>query len=247
MSRARLALGALALVSIPLGLIFLFVAFLHRNPPPPRPALDVSRPADGATKDEELHAAALEGQWHLQPGEGVFVGYRVEERLLDVLSSNTAVGRTSEVRGGFVIRDGSVIAAIIDADLTALRSDDPERDEALRTRGLETSRHPTARFVLTRAVPISDRLRVGEPIQLELHGDLDLHGVKRPVTLRVDSVVQRDGDQLVIDVAGTAAISLGDFAIEPPDVAGMLDVQDRGEIEFQLRFLGRPRAAVGPG
>lgn len=248
MSKARLALGALALISIPLGLIFLFVAFLHRNPPPPRPALDVSSPADGGgeTKEEELRATALEGQWHLQPSEDVFVGYRVEERLLDVLSANTAVGRTSELSGGFVIRDGSVIGAVIDANLTALRSDDPERDEALRTRGLETSRYPMARFLMTRAAPISDRLRLGEPIQLELEGDLDLHGVKRALTLQVDAVVRRNGDGLVIDVAGSVGIFLSDFGIEPPDVAGMLDVQDHGEIEFQLRFVAGPNAATGP-
>jgi len=177
----------------------------------------------------------------------VFVGYRVEERLLDVLSANTAVGRTSELSGGFVIQSGSVIGAVIDADLTALRSDDPERDEALRTRGLETSRYPNARFLLTRAVPISDGLRLGEPIQLELEGDLDLHGVKRALTFQVDAVVQRNGDGLLIDVAGSVGIFLSDFGIEPPDVAGMLDVQDHGEIELRLRFVAGPNAATGPG
>ncbi|MCX7620833.1 MAG: YceI family protein [Acidimicrobiales bacterium] len=237
-SRARIALGALALVSIPLGLIFLFLAFLHRNPPPPRPALDAARPAVELqeTPPEALHATALEGQWIIERGEEFFVGYRIDERLLEVLAPTTAVGRTDAVDGGFVVRNGSVIAAGVEADLAALRSDDPKRDEALRTRGLETDRYPTARFLLTRAVPLSDQVRLEEPFQIGLQGDLELHGTRRPISVVVDAVVQRVDGRLVVDVAGSISIELRDFGIDPPDVAGMLQVADHGEVELRLRF-----------
>jgi polyisoprenoid-binding protein YceI len=100
----------------------------------------------------------VDGTWELSDPQrlGSFVGYRVQEQFAASIASQEATGRTSEVTGRLVIADGEVREAEVRANLAALRSDKDRRDQALRTRGLETDRFPEATFRLTEPIRLPD-------------------------------------------------------------------------------------------
>ena len=211
--RRRWPLIGLAVVAF--GLLAVVGVFLLRgaNEPPP-PALSAT-PAQGAPAQGTTRFRVA--------GGGGFVGYRVRERFAG-LGVVDAVGRTPRVTGTLTVAGDRLLAAELRADLRALRSDEGARDEALRTRGIETDRFPTATFRLTRPVA----LREGDATA---GGALTLHGRTRPVDVRVRGRVGADA----LEVVGSAPIPFAAFAIEPPSVAGVVTVSDRGTLEFRLR------------
>ena len=183
-------------------------------PPPPR--LE-GRPApDGAT-------AGGAGRWHPVPPAGSFVGYRVDERYLGV-GVRSAVGRTSAVTGSVTVAGDRVQAADLRADMTTVHSDQARRDDTLRYRAIETDRYPTARFTLGGPFALSARSQ-------RTSGTLTLHGRRAAIAVTVRG--QRlSGNRL--ELVGSAPIRFASFAIEPPSVAGVVTVRDRGVLEFRL-------------
>jgi polyisoprenoid-binding protein YceI len=185
-------------------------------PPPPKLS---GRPATGG-------AASQGGEgWRVVRAPGTFVGYRVNEEYLGV-GVRTAVGRTNAVDGRLTVDGTRLATARVSADLRRLRSDQSRRDDALRYRGIETDRYPTARFTLTAPVVLTERGR-------RAAGTLALHGRDAPITATVRG--QRlAGERL--EVVGSAPIDFARFAIEPPSVAGVVTVRDHGLLEFRLVF-----------
>ena len=68
-----------------------------------------------------------------------------------------AVGRTGEVAGGANVEGDRIAGALLEADMTTLKSDESRRDDALRTRGIETDRFPDAQFLLLEPVDLTRR------------------------------------------------------------------------------------------
>ena len=183
-------------------------------PPPPRLQ---GTPARG----EGVSAGA--GRWHPVPPAGSFVGYRVAERYLGV-GVRTAVGRTSAVTGDVTVDGDRVQAADLRADMTTVRSDQARRDDTLRFRAIETDRYPTARFTLAGPVALSARAQ-------RTTGTLTLHGRRAAIAVTVRGQ-HLAGNRL--ELVGSAPIRFAAFAIEPPSVAGVVTVRDRGVLEFRL-------------
>jgi polyisoprenoid-binding protein YceI len=182
-------------------------------PPPPR--------LQGTPAREGAPAAA--GRWHPVAPAGSFVGYRVDERYLGV-GVRTAVGRTSAVTGSVTVNGGRVEGADLRADMTTVHSDQARRDDALRSRAIETDRYPAARFTLAGPVALGARPR-------QAKGTLTLHGRRAAIAVAVRG--QRlSGDRL--ELVGSAPIRFATFAIEPPSVAGLVTVSDHGLLEFRL-------------
>ena len=136
-----------------------------------------------------------------------------------------AVGRTGEVTGTAEVEDDRITSADLEADMTTLVSDESRRDDALRERGIETGRFPDAQFSLTEPVDLTRRNQT-------VRGELTLHGETQPIAVKVGA--QRLGD--AIELAGSAPIAFADFGIEPPSVAGVVTVEDKGTLEFKLRL-----------
>jgi polyisoprenoid-binding protein YceI len=177
----------------------------------------------------------VDGTWELSDPQrlGSFVGYRVQEQFAASIASQEATGRTSEVTGRLVIADGEVREAEVRANLAALRSDKDRRDQALRTRGLETDRFPEATFRLTEPIRLPDGLRPGRRVTAEATGELTLHGVTKTVTIPMEG--RWDGRR--IQVVGRLPIVFADYRIDPPNIGGFVTVEDRGEMELQLFFV----------
>ena len=92
--------------------------------------------------------------WDRADFTSTLAGYRFDEELVSI-GANTAVGRTPDVTGTMTVAGGAVTAVDVEVDLTTLDSDSDRRDGALRTRGLESDRFPTATFRLTEPVALS--------------------------------------------------------------------------------------------
>jgi polyisoprenoid-binding protein YceI len=91
-------------------------------------------------------------------------------------------------------------------DLSKIDSGDSNRDNSLRTQYLETDKYPTMTFVVRKAT--------GTPQAFDLSGDLTLHGVTKPVTLKasVTGTSQFRGKREV-GYSATTTIDRRDFGI----------------------------------
>ena len=219
--RLLIALVALAVLGLGAG----FAVFAIRGsdaPPPPK----LAEPGPGEPAATPAAPAGGSATWEVG-GEESFVGYRVREEFV-TFGVVDAVGRTGEVGGTAEVDGDTVRAARLETDMTTLRSDEARRDNALRDRGIETDRYPTATFELTGPFELSR-----EPVRAR--GRLTLHGETKPIVARVSG--RRSGE--AIELAGSAPIDFADFGIEPPSVAGFVTVRDRGALEFQLRLQPR--------
>ena len=217
----RLLVLVIALVVLAGGGIAAYVLLSGDAPPPPA----LSQQADAtatATATPGSEAAA----WTVAAGQETYAGYRVREEFAGI-GVKDAVGRTDEVTGTAQVNGETVEAAELEADMTTLVSDEARRDGALRDRGIETDRFPEATFTLTEPVRLSRQATTAA-------GELTLHGQTREVDVRVSG--QQLGDD-AIELAGSVPITMADFAIEPPSVAGFVTVEDRGTLEFKLRLV----------
>lgn len=203
----RIVLGLLALAVLVIGGGFAFFALTGDDAPPP-PRLS---PRASAT-------VASEGV--LRPAGGSFAGYRVQEKYLGV-GVRTAVGRTGRVTGTVTIAGDRVEDADLHVDMQSLQSDQVQRDQTLATRAIETNRYPDAHFTLGRPFALAGPSAAGT---------LELHGARAPVTVTVRGQRTPHGIELV----GSAPIEFRDFRIQPPSVAGLVTVRDRGRLEFRL-------------
>ena len=190
----------------------------------------------GATPSTESSAVSsndgdLTGTWTVVQGDNSFVGYRVNETLASI-GATTAVGRTGDVTGTLEYDGTSITSVEITADLTTLASDKDMRDGQLKTQAIETNTYPTATFVLTSPIAISEAPESGETVTQTVTGELTLHGVTRTVEIEVDGALQ-DG---VLVVVGSTDILFADYDIEQPVSMAVVGIEDHGTMEFQLVF-----------
>jgi polyisoprenoid-binding protein YceI len=214
--RARIVVLAVVGVAVVLVAGGYAVLALTGDDAPPPPRLQGTPAQEGA-------APAGAGRWHPVAPAGSFVGYRVDERYLGV-GVRTAVGRTSAVTGTVTVSGDRVEGADLRADMTTVRSDQARRDDALRSRAIETDRYPSARFTLAGPVAVAAKAR-------QAKGALTLHGRRAAIAVTVRGQRLSGGR---LELVGSAPIRFATFAIEPPSVAGLVTVSDHGVLEFRL-------------
>lgn len=180
---------------------------------------------------DEPATTDLTGTWVLAGTGESFVGYRIGETFADI-GTATAVGRTSDIVAELDF-DGSAITRVeITADLRNLRSDQSRRDQALRTRGLETDRYPSATFRLAEPIAIPALPAEGETISTTVSGTLELHGVTNQISVALEGQIV----QGLVVVIGSTDIALADYEIDPPTNFRVLSIEDTGVMEFQIVF-----------
>jgi polyisoprenoid-binding protein YceI len=225
-------------IGVPVLLVLLaaggvaFWYFVLRDTAPPEASLDnLDTPTTTAGATTSLPATP-DGTWVVQPAEDVFVGYRAQEQFAGDTIQKTAAGRSPAVAGTIVVAANQVTSAEFQVDMTKLASDQARRDNLLRTDGLQTDAFPMAYFKLSAPIPLG-AVQIGTPIRMEAVGDLNLHGVTKPVTVQIEA--RWDGGSIA--VVGSTPIAMADFGISPPQVAGFVSVDGNGVMEFQLRFV----------
>jgi polyisoprenoid-binding protein YceI len=181
-----------------------------------------------------------DGMWVVAPAGDGFVGYRIRERLGAISAPNDVVGRSHNFSGTVTIAGGTLTAAQVTVDMTALRTDMEPRDGRMRDDGLETLRFPTATFTLTRPTPLGG-VSGGRVLSLELPGKLTLHGVTRPVVFPL----RARWDGATIQVAGSMPLRRADFGLQVPSLVGFR-IQDQGVVELELTLVRKGAALGGP-
>lgn len=196
----RTALAAVAVVAVLVAGGFWWV-FL-RDDAPPAAAL-VEREV------EEDPGAALDGRWAVETGADVFAGYRIDEVAGAI--HNTAVARTPDVGGALRIAGTQITDVSVTVDMTTLVSQDDQlpvanRDQAMRTAGLESDTFPTAAFNLTEPIELGTLPAPGEEVRFDAVGELSLHGVEQPVTVPFSA----RWNGRVVDVTASIDVELAD-------------------------------------
>jgi polyisoprenoid-binding protein YceI len=231
--RRRRRLRTFLKIGVPVVVVLLALGgfglwwFVLRDDAPPAASL-VPRPTASTTR-----GATADGTWMVQPGPDVFAGYRILELLAGETIKKTAAGRSPAVTGTLTVDGSTVSAAKIDVDVTQLKSDASQRDNRIRTDGLETDTFRTASFELTAPVALGAAPVAGAEVAAQAVGNLTLHGVTRPATFALNA--RWNGD--TIDVAGSTPVVLADYQISAPSVGGFVSVDDHGTVELQLTFV----------
>jgi len=187
--------------------------------------------------DGEMVDGNIDGTWTVDTEIGDFedyssswVGFRVAE-VLDRFGDVEAVGRTAVVGGELVLSGSTIESATIEADLTAIESDQVRRDPAIQ-RALNTREFPSATFDSTEAVGLGAVPAEGAPFTASVPGTITIHGVSQDATM--DMTGQRVGD--VVVVVGTLPLDFTSFGVTMPTAPIVVSVEDSGDLEWQLFF-----------
>jgi polyisoprenoid-binding protein YceI len=196
---------------------------------------DAASPDGVASSDSGGAPGDIAGSWSVTTGSEA--GYRVREQLANLPAESDAVGRTDQVSGTITVStDGStssVTAGSIQVDMTSITSDKTQRDNRLRTEGLQTDTYPTASFTLTQPVAIPAAAISGTTSDLALVGDLTIHGVTKSV--QIPAKAQLSGG--TIQVAGSISFPLSDYGMTAPNIGGFIvSIADQGTLEFVVIF-----------
>lgn len=153
------------------------------------------------------------------------VSYQVQEQFLNRDLPNLAIGKTTSIEGEFQFSlDGKPTGQVtkMTVDLRTLASDEGRRDRRLRTQWLESDTYPLAEFVSTGVEGVPESYTEGQEITFKLTGDMTIREITKPVTFDVRGKLEGD------TVTGTATtlLYMKDFGFDPPDIAGMLTVED---------------------
>lgn len=171
------------------------------------------------------------------PGESS-VTYRVNETFINEGNRlNTAVGVTTAVNGEIFVdrqRPANSRIGTISIDISRFTSDSARRDNAIRTRWLESARFPIAEFAPASITGLPAAYQDGREVRVQISGNLKIRDVARPVTF--ESTVKLDGNTLT--VTGGTTIRMTDFGFDPPSILGILRAENEARLEFA--FIARP-------
>jgi polyisoprenoid-binding protein YceI len=227
----KLVLAAVVMLVLALGGGYLL--FLNRNSDSPPPAALDPSPTTAAGEDTQADGAATaDGTWRVSDDGSSYVGYRVKEQLAFLASPSEAVGRSSAVTGTMRVAGDTVEEVRIEADLTQLTSDEGRRDNAIRQRGLESARYPTATLELVEPIQLAATPVQGQEVHGEGTGRLTVHGVTREVDL--DLTGRWSGS--TIQVVGQLPVKMTDFQIQPPRFGPVVSIEDSLAVDFNLVF-----------
>jgi polyisoprenoid-binding protein YceI len=131
------------------------------------------------------------------------------------------------VRSSVKLRFESAKLAVIPGSEPA--GDIPKVEERMRgPEVLEVARFPEIAFAST---SVKTESTSGSRFRLVVAGALTLHGRSYPVEVPLE--VTRD--EAGIEARGDVALNLRDVGIEPPSVAGVVNVANRFRLEFEIR------------
>ena len=235
MSRTgKLVIVGVVVLALALGGGYLLFASRTSDSPPPAALGPASSTTAGqATGTTGADGAATpDGAWKVGDDGKSYVGYRVKEQLAFLDSPNEAVGRSSAVTGTMEVAGDTVEDVRIEADLTRLTSDETRRYNAIRQRGLESERYPTATLELAEPIKLAKAPVEGEEVRGQGKGRLTVHGVTREVDL--DLRGRWSGS--TIQVVGQLPVRMSDYQIEAPRFGPVVSIEDSAAVDFSLVF-----------
>lgn len=151
-------------------------------------------------------------------------------------------GVTSKVRGWLTTRltgDDAHARGHVEAEVAELKTGVDGRDEEMLKR-LDAKTHPKIVFELSRLEAKQSDTKARTYSGLA-HGAFRIHGKRKEVTVPVEIEVDRSR-RLV--AKGEVGLQLTDFGIEPPSVAGAINMENEIKVwlSLRLRSLGQAEA-----
>ncbi len=151
--------------------------------------------------------------------------YEVQEKFLNRAAPNKAIGTTKAVEGELQLSlDGQPTGQVstITVDLRQLTSDSSRRDSRIRSEWLESDKYPFATFTSTEVQGAPASYTDGQEVSFKLVGNMTIREITKPVTFDVVGKLQGD----TITGTATAQLLMKDFGFDPPNIAGILTVED---------------------
>jgi polyisoprenoid-binding protein YceI len=157
---------------------------------------------------------------------------RVREQIAAIPAPGDAILTTHAFTGTVVLLPdgGFARGSSFAADLDALKSDEPLRDEWIKFNTLNTRVYPRAEFTLARVSGVPMPIVGQGEWSAALEGTMKIHGVERPVTWPVQ--VTRSGNE--VRVVGATAFHFGDYGMAVPANRLILSVVDDVRLEIDL-------------
>ena len=204
-------------------------------------ATDGAPPTDTETASADTVADHYAGLWTVTtpgnadglPGEDAvsFAGFRVVEVLAGGIAESTAVGRTTAVAGFIELSGTTLVAATVEVEIAALRTDNSHRDSHMR-QAMETDEFKLAVFTLVKPLDLPIGVFEGETFSGSAEGDLTIKGVTNRTMF--DLKARLVGDTIV--AVGSSEVLFGDYGVTAPTSASVISVEDHGTMEFLLYF-----------
>ena len=169
--------------------------------------------------------------------------YRGREQLRGINFPTEAVGSTREVTGAIALDENGAIRreeSRIVADLRSLRSDEPIRDNYIQENTLQTAQFPTAEFQPTELRGVPRPIPMGTDVNLELVGELTVHGTTRPVIWTGSA--RWEGDTVMGTVS--TRVTITEFGMRLPSVFRVLTLEDA--LNLELAFQAKAEAPSTP-
>jgi polyisoprenoid-binding protein YceI len=227
-----LAGGGLTLILV-LFLIVYFVVFPTSSPKPFKLATSTAA-AGTPTSAATSPTVSAGGRWQIVAGSQA--GYRVREKLAFLPAQSDAVGRTSSIAGAATLTESkgaiTITAASFDVAVNTLKSDRSMRDEKIHEIGLESSRYPTATFVLSAPVKLATSAVTGHVTRAPVTGVLTIHGTSKTETIPVEFSLAGS----TLQAAGSVTFPWSEFAMTAPSIGGFVNVTEKATMEFDLRL-----------
>jgi len=132
----------------------------------------------------------------------------------------------------------SIPAAEIKVNTTKLVSnpEEPRRDSAIATRGLETTKFPEATFKLTSPIVLTGAPVANQEMSVTAKGDLTLHGTTKSVEVPLKATWT--GNEIKVATVGEGLpIAMADYGISPIEIPGFVKTDENGTLEMQLLFV----------
>lgn len=179
-------------------------------------------------------APAVAAEYVVAPGAGSSIVFESKAPM------ESFEGRTDRVSGRAVFDPSDLEAgfeAVLTVDAASFDTGIGLRNTHMRENHLHTDRFPTAEFRLVRLVQASrPSLAAGDVAVLRVEGELDLHGVTRPLAVDVTLRARDDG---AVEAAAAFPVSLADHDIPRPK---FLVVKLADEQLVRATLVARPRS-----
>ncbi|MSQ27419.1 MAG: YceI family protein [Dehalococcoidia bacterium] len=161
--------------------------------------------------------------------------YRVIEQFVNVPLPSDAVGITKMVKGSVVFgSNGKVDPAHskVLVDLGSIKSDRANRDRDINTKTLEVEKFPNAEFTIRDIKGLGAPMPAAGSRELELVGDLSIHGVSVPVTWKATAQFT----ETQVKGLATTAVTFAPFGMQNPKSQFQLSVEDNIRLELEFVF-----------
>jgi polyisoprenoid-binding protein YceI len=231
---AVLVLGGGVVLIIAVFLLVYFVIFPTSSPKPFKLATSSTSTPATTTSSAAASTGGTGGRWNVATGSQA--GYRVREKLAFLPAQSDAVGRTSSITGAAQLSESkgtiTITTASFNVAVNTLTSDRSMRDEKIHEIGLESSRYPTATFVMSAPVNFTRSAVAGHVTRVPVTGVFTIHGTSKKRTLPVEFTLSGS----TLEAAGSITFPWSEFGMTAPSVGGFVNVTEKATMEFDLRL-----------